>query len=246
MGLALSGGGLRGVGHLGAIKALEEYGFRPTVISGCSAGAIVGALYAAGYSVDDMLAIMRGNDLFPVSSFRLRVSGMVDNRFLSQLFEKYLPGNSFESLKIPLHVSATDVLSGQTVYFSHGPLHEALLASSSVPFVFSPQRTSHNLLHDGGILNNLPVQPLIGRCDYRVGIHVNAPDRITPEQLTPTKTLDRIIHLAIGQSVAAEARKCDLFIEPPGMLRFSMFGKKELTAIYEYAYRYTAGLLATK
>src|SRR3546814_4097632 len=81
VGLVLSGGGLRGIGHLGAIKALEEHGYQPSIISGSSMGAIIGAYYAAGYTVDAMLRIIEENNLFPTTSFRLRTSGFVDNRF---------------------------------------------------------------------------------------------------------------------------------------------------------------------
>jgi len=246
IGLVLSGGGLRGIGHLGAIKALEERGFRPTMISGASAGAIIGAFYAAGYTIDEMLHIAQEHNLFPATSFRLRASGFVDTRFLTQLFHAHIPGNSFESLQIPLYVAATNLLSGKTEYIDSGPLDEALLASSSVPLMFRPVPRSSAIYYDGGVLDNLPVQPLIDRCDYLIGVHVNAPDTVAPEQLTPIKTLDRIIHLAISQTVARNAARCNLFIEPPAMLQFSMFGKKELLKIYNHVYAYTSEYLAQK
>ncbi len=245
-GLILSGGGLRGIGHLGAIKALEEHGYQPAVISGCSAGAIIGAFYAAGLTVDEMLRIVQKNDLFPATSFRLRASGFVDTRFLSRLFLEYIPENTFESLKTPLYVAATNLLSGKTEYFHTGPLDEALLASSGIPLMFPSILRDEAVYYDGGVLDNLPVQPLLGQCDFLIGVHVNAPDTVTPEQLTPIKTLDRVIHLAIGQSVAHNARKCNLFVEPPDMQQFGMFGKKDLMHIYEYVYAYTSEYLAKR
>ncbi len=245
VGLVLSGGGLRGIGHLGAIRALEEHGYKPSIISGCSMGAIIGAFYAAGYSVDAMLRIIEENNLFPTTSFRLRASGFLDNRFLSRLILKHIPQNTFESLKIPLCVSTTNFMSGETEYFRSGPLDEALLASSSIPLIFPGAQRDTSVYYDGGILDNLPVKPLLGQCKFLIGVHVNALDQLTPEKLTPTKILDRVAHLAIGQSVSQNAKKCDLFLEPPGMLRFSMFGKKELMAIYEYTYAYVSRQLAT-
>lgn len=243
VGLVLSGGGLRGIGHLGAIKALEEHGYQPSIISGCSAGAIIGAFYAAGHTVDEMLHVIQDNNLFPTTSFRLRASGFIDNHFLARLIQKYIPKNTFESLKIPLHVSATNILSGKTEYFHTGTLDEALLASSSVPLMFPSVKRAQSVYYDGGILDNLPVKPLLGQCKLLIGVHVNAPDQITPDKLTPAKTLDRIVHLANGQSVAQSAQKCDLFLEPPDMLKFSMFGKKELMEIYEYVYAYSSRFL---
>src|SRR5690606_7375866 len=96
VGLVLSGGGLRGIGHLGAIKALEEHGYRPSVISGCSMGAIIGAFYAAGYTADAMLSIIEKNNLFPTTSFRLRTSGFLDSHFVSRMIQKHIPANTFE------------------------------------------------------------------------------------------------------------------------------------------------------
>src|SRR3546814_8063304 len=125
--LVLSGGGLRGIGHLGAIKSLEEHGYQPSIISGSSMGAIIGAYYAAGYTVDAMLRIIEENNLFPTTSFRLRTSGFVDNRFLSRLIQKHIPQNTFESLKIPTYVSATNVMSGESEYLHSGTPEEALL-----------------------------------------------------------------------------------------------------------------------
>ena len=161
VGLALSGGGLRGIGHLGAIKALEEHGYRPSIISGCSAGAIIGAFYAAGYTVDEMLRIVQENDLFPKTSFRLRASGFLDTHFLSRLFQIHIPENTFESLKIPLYVSATNLLSGKTEYLHTGALDDALLASSSIPLMFPSVQRNETVYYDGGILDNLPVKPLL-------------------------------------------------------------------------------------
>ncbi len=246
VGLVLSGGGLRGIGHLGAIKALEEHGIRPSVVSGCSAGAIIGAFYAAGHTVEDMLRIMQENDLFPTRSLRLRTSGFVDTHFLSRLFQTYIPDNSFDSLKIPLYVATTNLLSGKTEYLHSGPLDVALLASASVPLMFPAVQLNDAIYYDGGTLDNLPVGPLRKQCRLLIGVHVNALENVTSEQLTPIKTLDRIIHLSIGQSVAQNAKKCDLFIEPPDMLRFGMFDKKDLMQIYEYVYTHTSEQLARR
>lgn len=240
VGLVLSGGGLRGIGHLGAIKALEEHGYRPSVISGCSMGAIIGAFYAAGYTADAMLGIIEKNNLFPTTSFRLRTSGFLDSHFVSRMIQKHIPANTFESLKTPLYVAATNFTSGQIEYFHSGTLDEALLASSSVPLMFPAVKHKGSMYYDGGILDNLPVKPLLGQCKFLIGVHVNAPNRIMADKLSPAKVFDRITHLAIGHSVAESAKKCNLFLEPPEMLQFGMFEKKEVMAIYEYVYTYVS------
>ncbi len=246
VGLVLSGGGIRGVGHLGAIKALEEHGYRPAVISGCSAGAIIGAFYAAGYSVDKMLNILEKNELFPATSFRLRASGFINTGFLSKLFHEYLPENTFESLKIPLYVATTNLTAGKTEYLHRGKLDEALLASSGIPMMFPATLMNDDAYYDGGVLDNLPVQPIRKQCDFLIGVHVNALDTLSSATLPPVKTLDRVIHLAIGQSVKHSANQCDLYLEPPEMLQFGLLGKKDIMSIYEHVYAYTADYLAKR
>lgn len=243
IGLVLSGGGLRGIGHLGALKALDEHGYQPDVISGCSAGAIIGALYAGGYSPDEILKIALGSDFFPKTSLRFRLSGFMDNAFLLQLFKKHLSVHRFEELGIPLYVAVTNFQKGEIVYLHSGDLDEAILASSSIPFLFPPVKTNDAVYYDGGILNNLPIEPIHNQCDFLIGIHVNSLEKDIDEHLPPVKTMDRVIHLAINQSVYRNAEKCSLFLDPPGMARFSMFDKKDIQPIYDYAYTYAASKL---
>lgn len=244
-GLVLSGGGLRGIGHLGAIKALHEYGYQPDVISGCSAGAIIGALYAGGYSPDEILKIALESHLFPRTSLRFRLSGFMDNSFLLQLFKKHLSRNRFDELDIPLYVAVTDFRKGEIVYLHSGDLDKAILASSSIPFLFSPVEANDTVYYDGGILNNLPVEPISDHCDFLIGVHVNSLETDIVEHPPTVKALDRIIHLAINQSVYRNAKKCNLFLDPPGMARFSMFDKKDIQPIYDCVYAYTLNKLHT-
>ncbi len=243
IGLTLSGGGLRCIGQLGALKALEEYKLAPTILSGCSAGAVIAAFYAAGYSPDKMMKIVMENDFFTRSSFRFRFSGFMDNAFLLNLFKKYVPDDSFASLNLPLYVAATDMIQGETVYINQGNLTEAIIASSSIPLVFPPLKTKDRLYYDGGVMDNLPIDPIRNQCKMLIGVHVNSIEHLTDTNLSTFKVIDRVIHLAIGQSVYRNARKCDLFIDPPGMTRFSMFSKKEAQTVYDHVYGYTASYL---
>lgn len=246
IGLSLSGGGMRGIGHIGAIQALEEHGYKPDAIAGCSAGAIVGALYAAGYTPPQILEIADEHNLFPVTSFRLRKTGFIDTRFLSDIFTEYIPHNSFSKLEIPLHVAATNLKTGEIEYIRQGALDQALLATSSVPFMFSPILRNEVPYYDGGILDNLPIAPLRRKHNFLIGVHVNALDNINPEELTTMKTVDRIVHMAINHSVQVNAKYCKLFIEPPNMLQYGMFDKKKQRDIYQYVYEYTSAYLATQ
>jgi NTE family protein len=246
VGLTLSGGGLRGVGHLGVLKALQEHNIKPSILSGTSAGALVAAFYAAGLSPDEMLGIVLKTRFFSRSSFRFSRSGIFDQGFIEKLVLEYIPGNDFSALKLPLYVAATELSEGVTEYFYEGPLDKALLASMSIPLVFSPVKINGKIYMDGGIMNNLPIEPIRESCDLLIGVHVNALVKHDVENFSAVKLLDRVVHLALCQPVYEKQKQCDLFIDPPAMTRFSMFSKKEAQQLFDYTYDFTMQQLATK
>jgi NTE family protein len=246
IGLTLSGGGLRGMAHIGVLKALEEHGLKPDMISGTSAGAVIGAFYGSGYSPDEMLSIALKTSFFSPYAIRLRTSGIFDTGFLITLFKTYMPGNDFASLKIPLYVGTTELVSGKPVYFSEGNLETALLASSSIPFLFPSVKIGDKIYIDGGILDNLPIAPIKDKCDLLIGSHVNSIAHEKPEKLVGRKVLDRVIHLAIGHPVYEKSSLCDIFIDPPEMTRFSMFDKRAAQKIFDHAYDFSSKLLSDR
>lgn len=244
IGLALSGGGLRGIAHLGVLKALEEQNLRPSIISGTSAGAIVGAFYAAGYKPDELMEIVSRLNFFSARSLRFSTSGFFDKRMLMKIFHHYFPDNSFERLQLPLYASATDIVSGKTVYFNDGALDDALMASASIPFIFPVTKINEQFYLDGGITNNLPIEPIQHKCDILIGVSVNAISHQDGVELSGRRLFDRVVHLALGQSVNQKAGTCDLFINPPDMTRYSMFDKKNAKEMFNYAYEYATKYLS--
>jgi len=242
-GIALSGGGARGVAHLGILKALKEFGIRPDVLSGSSAGAMVAAFYAAGYTDEQIMEITTSSRFFSLAHFHIGKTGLFDMGGFESIYHQHFPQNSFEALSIPIHIAATDIVHCESKYYSSGDLAKIIMASSCVPTVFEPVEYEGNMLLDGGILNNLPIEPLIGKCDKLIGIHVNSiatdVDNISMKNLP-----DRTFHLAISQRERAKAAQCQLFIEPVNMSQFGMFDINQAKEIYDYAYNYTKGLKA--
>jgi NTE family protein len=109
-GLVLSGGGMRGVAHIGAIKALEEYQIYPSYIAGTSAGAVVGALYAGGCTWQKMLDFFKTVDLFSANKYARNKPGIIDASKFYDLLKEYLPEDNFAALKTPLYITATNLL----------------------------------------------------------------------------------------------------------------------------------------
>ncbi len=138
VGLALSGGGYRGIAHIGAIRAMEEYGIKPHYISGTSAGAIVGALYAAEYSWQEILDIFLNISIFSFSNYALRKPGIIDSDKFYDTFIEYFPDDNFDVLKEKLFIAATNLIASESKIFHEGELIRPLLASSVVPGIFSP------------------------------------------------------------------------------------------------------------
>lgn len=237
VGIVLSGGGARGIGHLGVLKVLEECGIKPAVISGTSAGAIVGAFYSAGYSTDETIDIIEHHRFFNIAHMLFRKQGVFAMNAFETLFHKYFPKNTFEDLDIPLYAAATDILKGETVYFSSGNLTQAIMASSCIPIVFQPLSFEGRLYVDGGVLNNFPVEPLIEKCNIIIGSHVNSIKKES-ETVHMRDILDRSFHLAMSNAVRHKGHICDVFIEPPNMSQFSIFDTKRARQIYEYSYRH--------
>ncbi len=155
VGLVLSGGGARGFAHIGVLRVLERQGAAFDVIAGSSMGAIVGALYAAGNSPDDIHELAATTTWRDVVDISLG-TGLMKGTRLRALLEEHLPA-TFEELEVPLAIVTTDIESGEEVVHTEGDLVSAVLASASFPGAFEPVHMGGRTLADGGIVNNLPV-----------------------------------------------------------------------------------------
>ena len=157
--LVLGGGGSKGLAHLGAIKELEAAGLRPDLIIGCSAGAIVGALYADNpelTGLEETLFKMTRSDMLDTTWFsRL---GVVKGNALQRFLKKQLRSKTFDELKIPLIVIATDLFTGETIELSQHDLPLAIGASCAIPGIFHPVLLHDRYLIDGGASSPVPVE----------------------------------------------------------------------------------------
>lgn len=241
IGICFSGGGARGAAHIGVLKALHERGLRPTVISGVSAGALVGAFYAAGYHPDEILRILVTSRVTGFLKLALHRMGFLSIETTAKFFKKYLPAR-FEDLRIPLVVNATEIQSGRMVFFERGELIRPLQASACIPVVFKPVRLDNELYVDGGVLNNLPVEPLQGRCDFIIGSHAN-PFGEHRQLKNFRQVLERTFNLTVAQNVSERRLQCDLLIEPAELAQYRVFELSKVEAIFQTGYRAAAQAL---
>lgn len=146
---------MRGIYHVGVLDALTRAGMRPTEICGCSAGAIIGALFAA-QEEPDAAQLLRDTRLRSLVGLSATGTGMLSTARLETFLRERLPTN-IEDLRLPVVINATDMVTGEEVVFRTGPLVPALLASSAIPGIFPLVEVDGRYLADGGVVNNLPV-----------------------------------------------------------------------------------------
>jgi len=157
VGLALGGGGAKGVAHIGVLKALEDAKVRPDFIAGTSVGAMVAAMYAFNVSIDTITNIARDLTLSQITTFKLNKTGFFTADPLKEILAEYLGEANIEDASIPLAIVATDLKKGEEVIFTHGPLADAVCASASIPGVYIPMKMGERTLVDGGIVQSVPV-----------------------------------------------------------------------------------------
>lgn len=237
IGLALSGGGARGIAHIGIIKALLEKGVNIAAISGTSAGAVVGAMYSYGYQPEEVLKIIVKTSFIKRMRPALARTGLLKIENLKDVFLKYLPENDFSALKIPLTVAATELKKGQTSFFSEGELITPILASCCVPVLFNPVKYRGGTYVDGGILNNLPVEPLRDKVDFIIGCHTNPID--DDFDVKNVKVLiERSLLMAINGNTQKRKEMCNLLIEPPGLKKYAGSELSKARELFEVGYQY--------
>jgi NTE family protein len=235
LGLALSGGGAKGFSHLGVLKALEEKGIKPDVISGVSAGAIIAALYADGYSTDSILAMYEDLNIVNYLSVDFSEGGLFSLKKMKVFLDHVLHAKTFEDLKIPLRVVVTDLDHGCSVVFDKGPLADALIASCSVPILFDPWVINGVHYVDGGLLHNLPAFALNSDCQYLMGVSLS-PINADPYDKSITTIALRSYRFIFRSNANYDKSLCDILIEPNGISKFDGGDASDATQIYRIGY----------
>ena len=236
-GLALSGGGARGISHLGVLKALDEFGVRLNCISGTSTGALVGALYAYGIPPDKILDIIITTRFFSSLRPAWTCTGLVNMEGLKELILKHIPGNRFEYLRIPLTIAATNLTKGRAEYFTAGELVPAILASCCVPVLFNPVQINGEIYVDGGLTDNLPSKPIRDQCDLIIGSHSNY---ISSEFDVKNfrSVIERSLLIAINGNTVVSKNFCDILIEPPALGKASVFDVRSAKLLFDIGYNF--------
>lgn len=177
IGLVLSGGAERGIAHIGVLSVLEREGIVPDLVAGTSAGAAVGAVYCCGWSSRQLLQLAAGLNWTKLGKPQwniLRSLSILDGSKFEAYFKEMIGDLTFEELEIPLTVVAVELVSGEEVWLSSGPLAPAVRASCSIPALFNPVPYQGRLLVDGGLVNNMPISVArAAGADYVIAVNVS-------------------------------------------------------------------------
>lgn len=216
LGLALGGGGCRGIGHIGAIKAFEELGIKFDYVAGTSAGSIVGSLYALGKTADEMIEIVKNLKKKDITGGSIPFIKPAKSEKLEEVLNKiYGDIMVFSEMKIPLSVVCTDLKTGKEVDFDYGNVAKVVSGSCAVPGVFTPVVHEGKHLVDGGLRNNVPVD-VVKKMGANVvfAIDVNHLRGTGTNSLSTISVLSSTIGIMMQSKIDKTLEMADLIFEP--------------------------------
>jgi NTE family protein len=222
------------------IDALRSHGLEPDFIAGSSSGAIVGALAAADHPTETMLEFFQRASPFRLSAVTVRKAGILDTGKVVASFREYFPEDSFEALRIRLFLAATDIVNARLRIFESGPLIPAILASCSMPMVFTPTEIDGRWYVDGGVLNNFPIEPLRGRCDVVLGHYASPLRRVHREDIDGVLAVsERALEVGMHFTSKQKFHECDVLLRCPELNRYGLFDTRHHGEIFELGKRTT-------
>lgn len=240
IGLALSGGGALGYAHIGFLQAMKEYKFDVDVVSGTSMGSIIGVLYCAGYTPIEILDLVDKENMNKIinviklnSSF---LRGLFNHDKLSKILEKSLPSNDFSCLNKKFYCCVTDFNKATYKFVGEGAyLKEYIIASASIPVVYEPKEVDGEMYVDGGVMQNLPVEPLLKeKCDIIIGVDViSVPNQSEIKGLI--NIFARSLALSISSNTESWSKKCD-YVITPNLEKYTMLDFEKAQELFDIGY----------
>lgn len=240
IGLVLSGGGTKGIAHAGVLKFLNEKNIEVDVLSCCSAGSIVGCLYAVGKTPEEILEFFNSVYFFNWKHFTFNQPGLVSSiifrNYLKPIFHDMKLGDLDKEVKIV----ATELVSGtQKIFDKDFTVTDAIIASCSIPGITTPYIMDEEMYCDGGVLNNFPADIIREECDKLIGVFVSPPHEINIQDLKSIKAIvSRSYDLLSYRIEKVKFDYCDWFISSQDLSNYGTFERKKdrLEEIFNIGY----------
>lgn len=241
IGLVLSGGGTKGVAHAGVLKFLSEKQIEVDVLACCSAGSIVGSLYAVGKSADEILSFFKSVYFFNWRHFAINKPGLVSSKIFRTYLQPIFEDMTIGDLQKEVRIVATELVSGtQRIFDKEFNVIDAIIASCSIPGVTTPYIVGEELYSDGGVLNNFPADIIQQDCDKMIGVFVSPPQDIELSDLNSIKAVvSRSYDLLSYRTEVHKFSYCDWFITSKKLAHYGTFERKpeRLEEIFEIGYQ---------
>ncbi len=235
IGLALSGGSVKGFAHLGVLKYMDEQGIKADIIAGTSAGSLMGAFYADGYTPDEIFSIFSPIGFMEMTNLSPKKGGVFSTSNFTKFLKQHLHHKNIEDLPIPFRVVATDLDNGCQHIFSSGSLAERVTASCTIPVIFQPQEINGIHYVDGGLFRNFPVTVLREECEQIIGVNLG-PDEPKEYKQTLRSVADRAFSLVFKQNALPDKEVCDFLLETEKVVKYGMFEVDAAEEIMQIGY----------
>lgn len=235
LGLALSGGGAKGFAHIGVFKRMEECGLRPDLIAGTSVGALMGCLFADGYSADEIRSLFAGREFSDFVQLQIPRSGVFDYTRFRAFLRRHLRTRCIEDLPLPMVIVATDLDNGVSREFRSGSLVDAVTASCCIPVIFSPVLIDGVHYVDGGLFRNFPVSVIREECERVIGVNVS-PMISQKYRQTLFHIAERSYHYMFRANTIEDRELCDVLIEAEEFGHYKTFDLDSLEVLGEIGY----------
>lgn len=237
IGLACSGGGARGFSHVGVIMALEKAGKKPEILSGVSAGAIAASLYGAGLSPAEMLeCFAEYSHMKDFTEWTVPKEGFFRLTKFARMLESWLPVKMIEEMQIPTVICATDFDNGKSVGWAKGEIVPRVVASCSIPILFTPVKIAGVNYVDGGVLRNLPAWAIRSRCSKLIGANCSPLGRDYKFKSSIVDIALRSYQLMAKSNTLQDLNLCDYVVQTPALARFSTFDMASMHKIVVAGY----------
>ena len=242
-GLVLSGGGTRGFAHLGVIAALYEKGIKPDVISGVSAGSIVGAFIAAGKSPEETLKIFKKGWALQFTKLQIPIDGLLKLDGLKNIIAKNIDTKNIEDLEVPFFIGISNLNKGIIEYKNSGPLDITVLASSSIPILFSPVKIDGSSYVDGGLMDNIPIEPIKNDCEELIVVNIS-PLNPNGKMKNLIQIASRTFYMSVNANMKDVFKHASHFIEPEGIDKFDILLRTHADELFELGFKSTIKTLS--
>lgn len=245
LGLALSGGSIKGFAHIGVLKYLEEQGANFGIVSGTSAGSLVAALYADGFHPEEIFEILSKLSFRSMASLTKVKGGLFSIDNLKKLLKKNLRHKNIEDLEKELRIVATDIDEGKRKVFDSGDIADIVLASCSIPVLFQPHQINGVNYVDGGLFKNFPVSIIREKANHVIGVNL-VDDSDKKDNKNIIGIAIRSWNIIFKQNSLYDRKICDTLIEMSDFSRYGMFDVDEAPSIMQIGYERAKEILENK